>query len=187
MVPQPILLILGAGPRLGSSIASKFASQNFKVVLASRSLSDGVYSPEGYFQLSADLSNPGCIPHVFSDIKAHFGAPPTIVVYNGAERLTNLPEDPFALPLEDIKGPLLVGWESAYVAAQEAVKGFSEVEEEKEEKDSGFEAGKTFIFTGNALNQVPLPEVFAFAVAKRAAAALVEYGANAYGRSKEYR
>ena len=185
MAPQPILLILGAGPRLGSAIASKFASQNFKVVLASRSLSDGVTSPEGYLQLSADLSNPGSVGHVFGAIKAHLGAPPTIVVYNGALRLINLPDDPFALPLENVKGPLAVGWESAYVAAQEAVKGFSEIEEE--ENDSAFEVGKTFIFTGNALNQVPLPEVFAFGVAKRAAAALVEYGANAYGRNKGYR
>ena len=162
MGPQPILLILGAGPRLGSAIASKFASQNFKVVLASRSLSDGVYSPEGHLQISADLSDPGSVTSIFSAIKARLGAPPTIVVYNGAQRLINLPDDPFALPLEDVKGPLAVGWESAYVAAQEAVKGFSELEEE-EEKGSAFEVGKTFIFTGNALNQVPLPEVFAFA------------------------
>ena len=186
MAQQPILLILGAGPRLGSAIASKFASQNFKVVLASRSLSDGVCSPEGYLHLSIDLSNPGSVPHVFSAIKAHLAAPPTIVVYNGALRLTNPPEDPFALPLEQVKEPLLVGWESAYVAAQEAIKGFSEMEEE-EEKASVFDVGQTFIFTGNALNQVPLPQVFAFGVAKRATAALVEYGANAYGRNKGYR
>lgn len=78
MAPQPIVLILGAGPRLGSAIASKFASQNFKVVLASRSLSDGVCSPEGYLRISADLPDPGSFPRVFSAIKARLGAPPTL-------------------------------------------------------------------------------------------------------------
>ena len=156
-------------------------------MIASRSLSDGIYSPEGYLQLNANLSNPGSVPRVFSATKTHLGAPPTVVVYNGAERLINLSEDPFGLPLENVRGPLAVGWESAYVAAQEAVKGFSELHDETGEKESRSQVGTTFILTGNALNQAPLAEVFAFAVAKRAAAALVEYGANAYGRNKGYR
>lgn len=70
-----------------------------------------------------------------------------------------------------------VGFESQYVAAQEALKGFAELPES---------TPKTFIFTGNALNQIPIPTVFPFTSAKRTASTLIEYGANAYG-PKGYR
>ena len=65
-----------------------------------------------------------------------------------------------------------IGFESQYVAAQEALKGFAALPAA---------TPKTFIFTGNALNQIPLAPVFPFAVAKRAAATMIEYAANAYG------
>ena len=95
----------------------------------------------------------------------------------GAFRQPNPPEDPFSVSLDALRKPIIIGYESQYIAAQEALKGFAELPEA---------VPKTFIFTGNALNQVPLPEVFAFAAAERAAAALIEYGANAYGQ-KGYR
>lgn len=95
----------------------------------------------------------------------------------GALRIVNPSEDPFSVPLEDINASIKTTFESAYVAAQEAVKGFQELRES---------LPKTFIFTGNALNQVPIPQVFSFALSKRLAAGVIEYGANAYG-SKGYR
>lgn len=76
------------------------------------------------------------------------------------------------MPLDVVRAPYTIGFESHYVAAQEALKGFAELPAS---------TPKTFIFTGNALNQLPLAPVFPFAVSKRAAAALIEYGANAYG------
>lgn len=39
-----------------------------------------------------------------------------------------------------------------------------------------------FIYTGNTLNQIAIPGVLPFAVGKVAAAMLVEYAANAYGK-----
>ena len=60
---------------------------------------------------------------------------------------------------------------------QEALKGFAELPAA---------TPKTFIFTGNALNQLPIPIVFPFAASKTAAAMLVQYAANAYGE-KGYR
>ena len=81
------------------------------------------------------------------------------------------------MSLEDLRAPIVVGYESPYVAAQEALKGFAELPATMP---------KTFIYTGNALNQLPLPYVFPFAVSKRAASTLIEYGATAYG-SKGYR
>ena len=107
----------------------------------------------------------------------------TIVAYrdakicSGAYRQAHSPEDPFSVPIDSVKIANTVGFESLYVAAQEALKGFAEL------PDS---TPKTLIFTGNVLNQLPLTPVFPFAVSKRAAAALIEYGANAYG-PKGYR
>ena len=81
---QPaVILILGAGPRLGSGIARKFASQGFKVAIASRSIADGTLSPDGYLQLQTDLSQPSSVPRIFSAVKSRLGAPPSVVVYNG--------------------------------------------------------------------------------------------------------
>ena len=69
------------------------------------------------------------------------------------------PEDPFSVPLGNVKLTNTVGYESQYVAAQESIRGFAELPKS---------VPKTFIFTGNALNQIPLPQVFPFAVSKRA-------------------
>jgi len=135
------------------------------------------------------------VPRVFELVKACLGVP-SVVVYNGkqlhlkpttsrrqlrfsagAYRKTNPPEDPFSTSLEDIKLSILVSFESQYVAAQETLKCFAGLPES---------TPKTFIFTGNALNQTPLAPVFPFSLAQRTAATLIEYGANAYG-SKRYR
>ncbi|KAF2166432.1 hypothetical protein M409DRAFT_23074 [Zasmidium cellare ATCC 36951] len=170
-------LILGAGPRVGSSVAKKFASEGYAVVIASRSVQDGSTSPEGYLQVKVDLDQPRSVRHAFESVMEHFQAPPNVVVFNGAHRLLNPPDDPFSTSLESFHACSKVGFESQYVAAQEAVKGFKTLPES---------VPKTFIFTGNALNQVPIPQVFPFALSKRLSATVIEYGANAYG-SKGYR
>ena len=81
------------------------------------------------------------------------------------------------MSLEIVQKSMTISYESQFIAAQETLKGFEGLPSS---------TPKTFILTGNALNQVPLPEVFSFAAAKRAAATLIEYGANAYG-PKGYR
>jgi hypothetical protein len=58
-----------------------------------------------------------------------------------------------------------------------SIRGFSEL---------ASDMPKTFIFTGNVLNQMPIPHVFSFAVSKRLSSSMVEYGAYAYG-PKGYR
>ena len=76
-----VILILGAGPRLGKTIASKFASGGYEVALAARSLSDGI-SAEGYLNVKVDLAAPESIPAVFKAVEKSMGIP-NIVVYNG--------------------------------------------------------------------------------------------------------
>jgi NAD(P)-dependent dehydrogenase (short-subunit alcohol dehydrogenase family) len=83
MASAGVILILGAGPRLGRAVASKFASNGYKVALAARSISDGI-SPEGFLNIKTDLSDPTSVPMVFEAVEKSFGLP-NIVVYNGSK------------------------------------------------------------------------------------------------------
>jgi hypothetical protein len=95
----------------------------------------------------------------------------------GAHRLVTPSDDPFSAPLDALKESRSVGLDSAYIAMQEALRGFKEL-------SAYFPTA--FIYTGNTLNQIAIPGVLPFALGKVAAAMLIEYGANAYG-SKGYR
>lgn len=80
-----IILIIGAGPRVGKSVASKFADNGYKVALAARSLATGM-SSDGTFNIKADLSDPGSVPRAFQAVEEQWG-PPNVVVYNGLRYL----------------------------------------------------------------------------------------------------
>jgi NAD(P)-dependent dehydrogenase (short-subunit alcohol dehydrogenase family) len=77
----PVLVILGYGARTASHIASKFASNGFKVAVTGRSLQDG-YTPEKFFAIKADLADPEIVTSIFERVKAELGTP-SVVVYNG--------------------------------------------------------------------------------------------------------
>jgi len=171
----PVILVIAAGPNLGAAIAKKFADNGYKVALAARSLTTGLHA-NGYLHIKADLSNTQLVPEIFQQVRKAHGIP-NIVVYNGAHRLVTPPDDPFSASLETLTASRIVGLDSAYIAAQEALCCFKEL------PDS---APTAFIYTGNALNQIPIPGVLPFALPKVAAAMMVEYGANAYGH-KGYR
>lgn len=89
MSSSRVVLVIGAGPRLGRSVASKFASNGYKVALAARSLPEG-FSSDGYFNIKADLSDPECVPMIFEAVEEAVGLP-NIVVFNGLSfRFPNL-------------------------------------------------------------------------------------------------
>jgi NAD(P)-dependent dehydrogenase (short-subunit alcohol dehydrogenase family) len=93
----PVLLVLGAGSKIGLSVANAFATKGYKVALAARSMQDGV-GEDGYLRLQLDLSNPGKIQNAFTKVKAEFGVP-TVVVYNGASlRHLKFSSRPFCTP-----------------------------------------------------------------------------------------
>lgn len=81
MASRRVVLILGAGPRVGQSVAEQFSQNGYEVAMVGRSLPSGV-STEGYLNLQADLSDPDAIPSIFSAVQVQFGVP-NIVVYNG--------------------------------------------------------------------------------------------------------
>lgn len=79
-----IVLILGAGGNIGSHVGKKFASEGYKVAVASRS---GTSADSAYLPIKANLSSPSIIKDVFEEVKEGFGAVPNVVVYNGTTLL----------------------------------------------------------------------------------------------------
>src|SRR5205085_1043447 len=130
--------------------------------------------------IKADLSDHASVPSIFQNVKSEFGVAPSVVVYN-AYAMTPLPEpdSPLSAPVAGLLSDLNVNTISAYVAAQEALKGFEELPNE---------ARKAFIYTGNWLNTVvvPMPMVFALGVGKSASAYWIGAADGAYA-SKGYR
>lgn len=77
----PVLLVLGAGPKIGLSVANAFAAKGYKIALAARSLEEGV-GEDGYLRLKIDLAKTEEIQKVFTQVKEKLGVP-SVVVYNG--------------------------------------------------------------------------------------------------------
>ena len=163
MTIDPIALVLGAGPRIGASVAEKFASNGYQVAVASRS-GTGTKTANGFLSLKADFTKPDSIPAVFDAVKTELHTFPSVVVYNAAA-LTNPPDKDsiFSIPAENVALDLNVNTISPYVAAQQAVKGW---------KTLPGETKKTFIYTGNILNVsiIPMPMVLDLGMGKSASA-----------------
>lgn len=162
MTTKPVVLILGAGARIGASVAKSFSSNGYNVAIASRSGGKGA---EGaYLSLIADFTVPDSVPGLFNTVKAEFKTAPSVVVYNAAA-LTNPPEKDaiFSVSSTSVISDLNVNVVSAYVAAQEAVKGFEILPQGTK---------KTFIYTGNILNLsiIPVPLMMDLGMGKSASA-----------------
>jgi NAD(P)-dependent dehydrogenase (short-subunit alcohol dehydrogenase family) len=149
MAPSKVALILGAGPNIGKGLATSFASAGYSIALVSRNPSSpNTVDSEGYLRIKADLSKPSDIAAAFSAVKTQFGIAPKTVVYNAAQ-VSPLPDasNLFSLSVETFNSDLQIMISSAYAAAQEAVKAWTE---------GGIEDGR-FIYTGNATNKIVIP------------------------------
>jgi NAD(P)-dependent dehydrogenase (short-subunit alcohol dehydrogenase family) len=148
MAAKLVVLILGAGPRVGTSVAKKFASNSYDVVVASRSGS-GTKTAEGFLSLKADFTKPESIPALFDAVKTEFHTFPSVVVYNAAAFTPPPNKDSvFSIPVEKVTSDLNVNTISAYVAAQQAVSAWETLPKDTK---------KTFIYTGNMANESILP------------------------------
>ena len=78
---SPVILILGAGPNLGLSVATKFASEKWKVAAVSRSPREDMKKVADLV-LAADFTDPARINVLFAEVEAKLGTP-NVVVYNG--------------------------------------------------------------------------------------------------------
>ncbi|KIW10488.1 hypothetical protein PV08_11452 [Exophiala spinifera] len=163
MAANPVVLILGSGPRVGAAVAAKFFSSGYKVAVASRG-GTGTKNSDGYLSLKADFANPASIPALFDAVKAEFQAAPTVVVYNAAA-LTPPPvqDNIFSIPVETVTKDLNINTVSPWVAAQQAVSAWATLPKGTK---------KTFIYTGNGLNTtvIPVPLMVDLGVGKSASA-----------------
>ena len=159
----PVVLILGSGPRVGASVAEQFASKGYSVAVAARKGTDSK-TPEGYYSIKADFATPSSIPAVFAAVKSEFGAAPNVVVYNAAA-LTPPSDQTSVLSVapEAVTKDLNINVVSPYVAAQEAVAAWATLPQETK---------KSFIYTGNVMNEaiVPMPPMLTLGVGKSASA-----------------
>ncbi len=166
MAANPVVLILGAGPRIGASVAEKFASNGYKVAIVSRSGSD-TKTAKGFLSLKADLYKPDSIPALFDAVKTEFHTSPSVVVYN-AGGFTNPPDKDsiFSISAESVALDLNINTISPYVAAQQAVHGWETLPKETK---------KTFIYTGNIANVsiVPVPLMLDIGMGKSASASWI--------------
>lgn len=81
MSASKVLLVLGAGGRVGASVAKLFGQNGYKVAIAARSLEDKT-NDQGQLQVRVDVGSPDSINATFDKVSAQFG-PPSVVVHNG--------------------------------------------------------------------------------------------------------
>lgn len=170
MADSPVLLLLGAGSGVGASVSRVFSKKGYRTALVSRSGSQTNTSPS-QIHIQADLSKPNSIPSIFAKVEQHFGTAPSVVIYNASKATQNPPENPFALEVDELRQAVELMTLGGYQAAKEAVKGFEKLPAT---------ASRTFIYTGNILNNGPLPGFLDLGVGKIAAAHFVESAAKAF-------
>ncbi|KAN0113019.1 putative short-chain dehydrogenase [Hyaloscypha variabilis] len=167
---SPVILILGAGVNVGQHVAKSFASKGYKVALTARRAKEAENTAD-QVNIQSDLTDPTSVINVFSKVKTLLGAPPSVVVYNAGAVTPNDPKNPLSLPLTDFTRDFNINTTSAFVAAQQAVLAFERLPES---------ASKTFIYTGNITNEIPLAPLLDLGVGKSATAHIIQSAAAAY-------
>lgn len=79
--------------------------------------------------------------------------------------------DPLSLPIHDFNRDLAINTTSALAAAQQAVAIFERLPST---------ASKTFIYTGNILNDIPIASYLSLGIGKSASAHFIQAAADAY-------
>ncbi|EED15807.1 short-chain dehydrogenase, putative [Talaromyces stipitatus ATCC 10500] len=166
---SPVILILGSGPNVGHHVAQAFVAKGYKIALASRSVKEEDKNAD-LVRISADLSDPHCVKGIFSKVEASLGLP-SVVVYNASAGAPNNPEEPLSIPLADFSRDLHVNTTSAFVAAQHAALSFERLPDHR---------SKTFIYTGNILNETTIASLLDGGVGKSATAHIIRSAAAAY-------
>ncbi|TVY33425.1 hypothetical protein LSUB1_G008483, partial [Lachnellula subtilissima] len=169
-----IILILGSGSRIGANVSRAFAAKGYKVALAARSLSEAD-NTSSEIHIQADFSDPKTVITAFARTKELLGTP-SVVVYNAAAATFVPSQDPLSpsLTLSAFQSDLNINTTSAFVAAQQAALAFATLAEHTD-------AAKTFIYTGNILNETVIAPLMTCGVGKNASAHIVKTAAEAYG------
>jgi NAD(P)-dependent dehydrogenase (short-subunit alcohol dehydrogenase family) len=80
------VFILGAGPRVGLSVARVFKQNGYKVAIGSRNPDLSKAKKEGIYAVKVNLGETSAIEKAFADVRGTIGTS-SIVVYNGKSGL----------------------------------------------------------------------------------------------------
>jgi NAD(P)-dependent dehydrogenase (short-subunit alcohol dehydrogenase family) len=166
MSANSVALVLGYGPGIGASVARKFASNGYKVAIASRSGSN-TKDTDGFLSLKIDFAKPDLIPALFKEVKNKLHVVPSVVIYNASVRTPPPDADSIlSTSAETLVSDLNVNTISPYVAAQQALSAWETLPKETK---------KTFIYTGNIQNVIVLssPAMMSPGMGKSASAYLI--------------
>ncbi|KIX08896.1 uncharacterized protein Z518_03553 [Rhinocladiella mackenziei CBS 650.93] len=176
MSAPPVLLLLGAGPNLGTKIPSVFSEAGYKIALVARSLGEGIQE-NGYYHVRADFSQPECIPEVFEKVKQNVGIP-TVVVYNAVQYKLDDAADPLASlapeRVSQFHTAMAVNGTTPLIVIHHAIASFRALPSDTK--------GKTFIFTGNILNRSAFVNRFCFGTAKATCAYGINFASVIYAK-----
>lgn len=95
---KKVVVILGAGPKVGLATASKFQAAGYTVAVGSRKPALDELRAKGLVPFRVDLSDPVSVPAAFDTVVAETGAFPEVIIYNGVYNCCS-PDLPPAFPL----------------------------------------------------------------------------------------
>ncbi|KAF8311455.1 NAD(P)-binding protein [Clavulina sp. PMI_390] len=171
--PKPTIYILGAGPGVGSELASLFATHNFNIGLTTRSTSSSTSIAAKLKELhpnttivtaTADGSRPESVTAALDSLREQFeGRAPTVVVYNiaslGRDNSSLGPTPLENVTLETMQTHLTISLASGFVTAQWAAKNLAPASDGMK---------PMLFFTGGGLGVSPNPKLAGLSMAKAA-------------------
>ncbi|WP_028778595.1 SDR family NAD(P)-dependent oxidoreductase [Shimazuella kribbensis] len=156
---KPLLVIIGSGPGIGLSVAKKFGTQGFQVILVSRtqeSLERNTKELQEQniesYGVSADAADSESLKKAIKQIKSAYGVP-DVLVYNVANIV---PGDALTLAEQQLIDDFKVNTVGALTSAQQVIP-------EMIERKQG-----TLFFTGGTIALDPNPEYASLSIGKSA-------------------
>lgn len=150
-----VIAVVGAGPGIGLAVARRFAREDYRVALLSRSANNLVgelHELEEALGFPMDASDSESIKNAFNNI-AHQLSVPTVLVYNVARMAEVFPSE---LTEEQMFEDFRINVSGAVVAAQQVIPTMKE-------RGQG-----TILFTGGGLSLYPSARYASLALGKAA-------------------
>ncbi|KAK4501032.1 hypothetical protein PRZ48_006838 [Zasmidium cellare] len=162
-----IAVLLGAGANIGAATIQTFKANGYKVAYASRSASNSKAS-DNDLAIQCDFAKPSSVSTLFETVRKTWGEP-SVVIYNAAAVHRTEPKESLNVSTEDFERDLAINTTSPFVAAREAQASFQKLD-----------GPRTYIYTGNMLNEGPFPGLLTLGVGKNATAHFVQLADQVY-------
>ncbi|PPJ56561.1 hypothetical protein CBER1_03887 [Cercospora berteroae] len=174
---RPILLIFGSGKNVGAATIKTFLANKYRVAQATRS-AKSEDSTDDVLQLPRDVTQPETVNAAFATLRKTWGEP-NVVLFNAYSwHITDAKDTLASMGIEDFVSDITANVICAFVAAREAVASF---------KSLPSSASKTFLYTGNCLDEMKaMPGFLTLGAGKSAAAYMISEASESY-RDQSFR